>query len=609
MSIPIKVGCELLAQEIHTNVEESLQCRICSDIPCAAARETTCCRHLFCADCFQECLRTRPRCPLCQAPATMDNLQSINPNLGSIRDALLIKCVNCVHGCTNIMEIGKLCSHLTVCSKRLVSCPHAHCRAEVIADEINTHTTNCEWRLVECTCCKAEVAACQMAEHLQQCPNVVVQCHQCGANITRAQLDDHLAVACPDQDIHCGMPGCKLQMKRKGLSHHLQHDVERHMVGLLEAVQKLWEENDEMQKQVMSLQQSVDTLTHQNSQLRNESSSLRETLKQVQTTTMETQQAQQKHYSHLKKVHACSNRSSQLADALVDRLFSLESEVSILTQRATRNPPTKGQTTNDAPLNNVLHRSSPQPQLPQLAMCQQQPGVVGGQGGVVTSQDVFQSARELSNHNQQHPPQSANQSASTPSTPHHGNQTSATYISNSPAPVMPVIYGTDPVRCLVPAWATSSTTTYVYDACIEVHINHGGVPYLQRSVMVTASRITTALPQTTCPLGLIVIGGTQLGLSAVGQGRWSSTPLSIPTGVRVIEVELYFKPEAQHSFNGMSPGPTPPLPVPSANPPTVPELQDLFAGSGSNFPSVAMIGPPSCPGTPLSTQVLSSLLE
>ncbi|XP_071444547.1 E3 ubiquitin-protein ligase NRDP1 [Hetaerina americana] len=123
-------------------VDEELVCPICSGVledPLQAPE----CEHAFCQVCIHEWVSRQPTCPVDRQPITSAQLRPVPRILKNLLSRLCITCDNISFGCTSVMKLDALASHLEDCPhnpKRPIRCEQG-CGLVIPKDEIKDH--NC----------------------------------------------------------------------------------------------------------------------------------------------------------------------------------------------------------------------------------------------------------------------------------------------------------------------------------------------------------------------------------------------------------------------------------------------------------------------------------
>ncbi|KAK2153764.1 hypothetical protein LSH36_287g05027 [Paralvinella palmiformis] len=124
------------------DVDEELVCPICTGVleePLQAPQ----CEHAFCASCINEWLTRQPTCPVDRNPITPNQLKPVPRITRNLLSRLFIACDNASYGCTSIIRLDMLQSHLQECEhnpKKPVMCEQG-CGLTIPKDELKDH--NC----------------------------------------------------------------------------------------------------------------------------------------------------------------------------------------------------------------------------------------------------------------------------------------------------------------------------------------------------------------------------------------------------------------------------------------------------------------------------------
>ncbi|KAJ9579933.1 hypothetical protein L9F63_004406 [Diploptera punctata] len=120
-------------------VDEELVCPICSGV-LEDPLQAPVCEHAFCRACIQEWISRQPTCPVDRQPITSAQLRPV-PRI--LRNLLSRKSFHRDYGCTSVMKLDSLSSHLEECEhnpKRPVPCEQG-CGLVIPKDELKDH--NC----------------------------------------------------------------------------------------------------------------------------------------------------------------------------------------------------------------------------------------------------------------------------------------------------------------------------------------------------------------------------------------------------------------------------------------------------------------------------------
>ncbi|CAM9947541.1 unnamed protein product, partial [Bubo scandiacus] len=124
------------------DVDEDLICPICSGVleePVQAPH----CEHAFCNACITQWFSQQQTCPVDRSVVTVAHLRPVPRIMRNMLSKLQITCDNAVFGCTAVVRLDNLMSHLNDCEhnpKRPVTCEQG-CGLEMPKDELPNH--NC----------------------------------------------------------------------------------------------------------------------------------------------------------------------------------------------------------------------------------------------------------------------------------------------------------------------------------------------------------------------------------------------------------------------------------------------------------------------------------
>lgn len=121
-------------------VDEELICPICSGVleePLQAPQ----CEHAFCSACIHQWLLRQQTCPVDRSVVTPAHLKPVPRIMRNMLSKLTIRCENAPSGCTAMLRLDLLASHLADCEhnpKRPVPCEQG-CGLIVPKDEMSGH--------------------------------------------------------------------------------------------------------------------------------------------------------------------------------------------------------------------------------------------------------------------------------------------------------------------------------------------------------------------------------------------------------------------------------------------------------------------------------------
>lgn len=123
-------------------VDEELVCPICSGV-LEDPLQAPVCEHAFCRACIQEWISRQPNCPVDRQHITSVQLRPVPRILRNLLSRLCINCDNAEYGCTRVLKLDTLATHLEECEhnpKRLIPCEQG-CGLVIPKDELKDH--NC----------------------------------------------------------------------------------------------------------------------------------------------------------------------------------------------------------------------------------------------------------------------------------------------------------------------------------------------------------------------------------------------------------------------------------------------------------------------------------
>uniref|UniRef100_A0A1A9WVT8 E3 ubiquitin-protein ligase NRDP1 n=1 Tax=Glossina brevipalpis TaxID=37001 RepID=A0A1A9WVT8_9MUSC len=105
-------------------IDEELICPICSGVV-EEPVQSAMCEHMFCRECIKEWLTRQPSCPMDRNYLTVASLNKVPRIMRILLSRLSITCNNAADGCTLIIKLGDLNSHVRQCEynpNRLLPC-------------------------------------------------------------------------------------------------------------------------------------------------------------------------------------------------------------------------------------------------------------------------------------------------------------------------------------------------------------------------------------------------------------------------------------------------------------------------------------------------------
>ena len=148
----------------QTSVDKNFFCPICTDV----LKDPVQChnQHLFCRACITEHLKNSHTCPVCMEKLTEEALSKPARIVTGYLDGLIVSCEHKERGCVELVELGLLETHISVCEYKLVTCPNARCEAVVNMADLEEHTSEvCEYRQVFCEECDENMSLKKYGKH------------------------------------------------------------------------------------------------------------------------------------------------------------------------------------------------------------------------------------------------------------------------------------------------------------------------------------------------------------------------------------------------------------------------------------------------------------
>ncbi|XP_062401651.1 E3 ubiquitin-protein ligase NRDP1-like [Sardina pilchardus] len=124
------------------HVDEDLLCPICSGVLEEPVQATDC-EHAFCNACITQWISQQSTCPVDRSQVTLAQLQPVPRIMRNMLSKLQLSCDNSAFGCTAVLRLSQLQSHLRECEhnpKKPVMCERG-CGLEIPKDELAQH--NC----------------------------------------------------------------------------------------------------------------------------------------------------------------------------------------------------------------------------------------------------------------------------------------------------------------------------------------------------------------------------------------------------------------------------------------------------------------------------------
>ncbi len=148
----------------QASVDKNFFCPICTDVlkdPVQCHNE-----HYFCRSCITKHLKNSQTCPVCMEKLTEEALTKPARIVTGYLDGLMINCDHSERGCTELVELGCLETHISVCKYRPVTCPNERCETIVNMADLEQHISeDCEYRQVFCEECDENMSLKKYGKH------------------------------------------------------------------------------------------------------------------------------------------------------------------------------------------------------------------------------------------------------------------------------------------------------------------------------------------------------------------------------------------------------------------------------------------------------------
>ena len=148
----------------QTAVDKNFFCPICQDVlkdPVQCHNE-----HYFCKACITQHLKNSKTCPVCMQKVTEETLNKPSRIVTNYLDGLIINCDHSERGCTELIELGRLETHIRVCKYQPVTCPNEECAKIMNLADLEQHKSEvCEYRQVYCDECDENMSVKKYRKH------------------------------------------------------------------------------------------------------------------------------------------------------------------------------------------------------------------------------------------------------------------------------------------------------------------------------------------------------------------------------------------------------------------------------------------------------------
>ena len=133
--------------EVKYPIISAFHCPICRNV----LNDPVMCRnnqHYFCKACITKHLKNTKNCPTCRDKLSVDTLVNVPRIVTEYLSELRIRCDFCSRGCREIMRLGDLKNHVSVCGFAAVKCSNGGCNDVVNRQDKLRHEEVCVFRYV-----------------------------------------------------------------------------------------------------------------------------------------------------------------------------------------------------------------------------------------------------------------------------------------------------------------------------------------------------------------------------------------------------------------------------------------------------------------------------
>ena len=211
-------------------IEEYL-CPICAKV-LVEPHVTDCCGQHFCEKCLKQWFEQqlgKMICPHCRSEE-FSHIRYL-PLKRKINE-LLVYCSNRGNGCTEIICVCQLESHVNQCSYAIIRCSN-NCGDSLLRKDLSDHLNNrCLLRLSVCIYCQKQDRHFIIVslQHHQRCPDFPIGCPKSctgGELVKRRDLHAH-SLICPLESVLC--PECRAEMLREKLAEHGKNSCPKRII-------------------------------------------------------------------------------------------------------------------------------------------------------------------------------------------------------------------------------------------------------------------------------------------------------------------------------------------------------------------------------------------
>ena len=242
------------------SVDKNFLCPICADV----LKDPVQCQnqHYFCKVCIKKHLEKNAKsCPICVQDLSEETLAEPPRILTDYLDGLMISCDHSEIGCTEVVQVSRLKTHVRECNYRPVVCTNEKCGQTFKQEDLADHVTNaCEYRLVHCPDCEDDMIYKKFSKHACVLSNNLEK-----MELEWSEMKNVLVVLCNSQKEICDSQKemCQLQNEMSNSQKEMsnsQKEMSNSQKELSDSQKEMSDSQKEMgdsQKEMSNLQKKV----------------------------------------------------------------------------------------------------------------------------------------------------------------------------------------------------------------------------------------------------------------------------------------------------------------------------------------------------------------
>ena len=242
------------------------KCQLCSGIIWEPIVDN--CSHGFCKSCFEIYLKLNPDnkttllCPISHEPTS---IQTGCNFIKTILEKQIVFCHFKLEGCAWKGTVKDYLIHLdTTCPRQRIKCALQGCEQLAPREQMQTHISNCDFRIVQCENCDIKTPFISLTKHYTTCPKYPMECpQQCTKKVQRENIDEHITNECPNTKVKCPYydVGCKCMYAKKDGELHHKENYTNHLSYMFVNFNK---KNEELEHKIQQLNQTITAIQEEN---------------------------------------------------------------------------------------------------------------------------------------------------------------------------------------------------------------------------------------------------------------------------------------------------------------------------------------------------------